>query len=238
VPLVTAAVCPQPPLIVPEVAGAAAAELDALRSACDAAVDRLRAARPDAVVVLGADSASGWLPADAVGTLRPYGLRLDLPLTPGGATTGPALGLPHTVGAWLLGRRPPGVPVRALAVAHRAGAAERARLAGELHRSPQRLALLVMGDGSACRGEKSPGYRDPRAEAYDRAVAAALAGVDTDALLALDPVLSDELRVAGRAAWQVLAAAVAASGGPWHGELIEHTAPYGVGYFVAVWERG
>jgi aromatic ring-opening dioxygenase LigB subunit len=103
--------------------------------------------------------------------------------------------------------------------------------------SERRTALLVMGDGSACRGPKSPGYDDPRAGAYDEGVARALAGADADALLGLDPVLSAELKVAGRAAWQVLAGAVRAAGGDWRGELSYQAAPYGVSYFVANWVR-
>ncbi len=70
-----------------------------------------------------------------------------------------------------------------------------------------------MGDGSASRGVKSPGYDDPRAEPYDDALAAALAGVDLDVLHGLDPVVSAELGVAGRPAFQALAGAVGAAGG-------------------------
>src|SRR5215469_16661147 len=55
--LVAAAVCPHPPLLVPEVMGAAGlrpgGEMDAVRSACDAAVTGLAAAEPDLVVVIG-----------------------------------------------------------------------------------------------------------------------------------------------------------------------------------------
>ena len=54
VPLVAAAVCPHPPLLVPEVAGAAAPELDDLRAACDVAVARLLAAGLTDLVVGGA----------------------------------------------------------------------------------------------------------------------------------------------------------------------------------------
>jgi hypothetical protein len=94
-----------------------------------------------------------------------------------------------------------------------------------------------MGDGSACRGLKAPGYDDPRAEPFDRGVAKSLATADADALLALDPALAGELRAAGRAPWQVLAGAVKATTGDWHGELRHEAAPYGVAYFVATWTR-
>jgi hypothetical protein len=94
-------------------------------------------------------------------------------------------------------------------------------------------ALLVLGDGSACRGQKAPGYDDPRAEPFDKTVAEALGTADAGALLGLDPALAAELRAAGRAPWQVLAGAVRDSAEPWAGELLHDAAPYGVAYFVA-----
>jgi aromatic ring-opening dioxygenase LigB subunit len=96
----------------------------------------------------------------------------------------------------------------------------------------ERVALLVMGDGTARRSVSAPGYVDERAEGFDAAVAAALKTADADALLALDPHLGDELLVAGRVAWQVLAGA---AGNGCTGELLYDEAPYGVGYFVATW---
>ena len=43
-PVIAAAVCPHPPLLVPEVAAGAASELDDLRAACLAAIEHLSAA--------------------------------------------------------------------------------------------------------------------------------------------------------------------------------------------------
>ena len=54
--LIAAAVCPHPPLLVPEVTGAsdpAARELDRLRTACRDAVAVLIGAAPDLLVVTG-----------------------------------------------------------------------------------------------------------------------------------------------------------------------------------------
>ena len=96
-----------------------------------------------------------------------------------------------------------------------------------------RSALLVLGDGSACRDLKAPGYLDPRAEPFDATVTKALAAADPAVLLSLDPVLADELMVAGRAPWQVLAGAAAI---PMRGEVLYDAAPYGVQYTVASWE--
>ncbi|MEV7328540.1 class III extradiol dioxygenase subunit B-like domain-containing protein [Micromonospora sp. NPDC093244] len=237
VPLVAAVVCPHPPLLVPEVAGTAAPELDDLRAACDTAVRRLLAVDPDAVVLLGAGPTTGPIFAPATGSLQPWGVDLDVPLVPGQPDRGAVLPLSLTVGAWLLARQDVRAQVAAVQVAADAGAAEVEALAESIAGSAVRVALLVLGDGSACRGQKSPGYDDPRAEAYDRRVATALAGADLDVLLDLDPVVSTELKAAGRASWQVLAGAARSSGGGWRGELLHDAAPYGVAYFVASWER-
>ncbi|MFE0591998.1 class III extradiol dioxygenase subunit B-like domain-containing protein [Micromonospora echinospora] len=236
--LVAAAVCPHPPLLVPEVAGAAAGELDDLRAACDAAVARLLDARPEQLLLIGSGPrTTRFRPADH-GSLRPYGLDRYIRLWKVNCAGGPHLPLSLTIGAWLVGRSGTDLPRFAHSVAVDATPDECARLGAELADADgARTALLVLGDGSACRGQKAPGYDDPRAQPYDDGVALALAGADTAALRGLDPGLSAQLRVAGRAPWQVLAGAVRAAGGDWRGELTHHTAPYGVAYLVASWER-
>ncbi|MEV4386158.1 hypothetical protein AB0J68_10710 [Micromonospora sp. NPDC049580] len=241
-PLVAAAVCPHPPLLVPEVAGAAASELDDLRAACDLAVRRLLAADPDAVVLLGVGPSTGPIRPPATGSLQPWGVDLDVPLIPGQPDRGAVLPLSLTVGAWLLARhavRPAvaAAAVTAVQVTADAGPVEVAALAEQVAAAGERVALLVLGDGSACRGEKAPGYDDQRALPYDKRVAAALAEADLDALRDLDAGLSGQLKVAGRASWQVLAEAARSSGAGWRGELLHDSAPYGVAYFVASWER-
>ncbi|MGR6317997.1 class III extradiol dioxygenase subunit B-like domain-containing protein [Micromonospora soli] len=237
-PLVAAAVCPHPPLLVPEVAGAAAGELDDLRAAGDAALTRLFAAAPEVVLLVGGGPRSEvFRPADH-GSLRGYGLDRPVPLWRQNCAGGERLPLSLTIGAWLVGRSGTDLPRLARAVAADASPVECAELGSTIvAEAERRTALLVLGDGSACRGVKAPGYDDPRAPAYDEGVAAALAGADAAALLGLDPVLSAELKVAGRAPWQVLAGAVRAAGGDWRGDLSYHQAPYGVAYFVANWER-
>ena len=60
VPLVAAAVCPHPPLIVPRLAAGAAPELDPLRTACADAVVALRTSGADRLVVVGTAHATGW----------------------------------------------------------------------------------------------------------------------------------------------------------------------------------
>ncbi|WP_188266886.1 MULTISPECIES: class III extradiol dioxygenase subunit B-like domain-containing protein [unclassified Streptomyces] len=235
--LVAAAVCPCPPLLVPEVAAGAAAELDAARVACADALGLLAAARPDRLYVVGPveEGAHGIYPAGSTGSFAGFGVdssvRLGDPAAPDGDRPLPAS---LTVGAWLLeaaGRG--GAPVEGLAVDTAATPDVCAGLGRSLADSAERVALLVLGDGSACRTVKAPGYLDERAEGFDAEAARALGTADAGALMALDPELAQELKAAGRAPWQVLAGA--AEGAGLDGRLLFEDAPYGVGYFVAAW---
>ncbi|TXC99369.1 class III extradiol dioxygenase subunit B-like domain-containing protein [Streptomyces sp. ISID311] len=234
--LVAAAFCPCPPLLVPEVAAGAAPELDALRAACVDAVGVLAAARPDRLVVLGpADEAGqGPHPQGALGSFRGFGIDLDVQL--GAAEAVPGRGLPPSlsVGAWLLSRTDwDDAPVEALGVAQPLPREQCAATGREIAAAAPRVALLVMGDGSACRTVKAPGYFDERAEPFDATVAHALGAADLAALTALDEEQATGLQASGRACWQV--AAGAAEGADLRGRLLREEAPYGVGYYVATW---
>ncbi|MEU8463583.1 class III extradiol dioxygenase subunit B-like domain-containing protein [Streptomyces sp. NPDC029003] len=233
--LVAAAVCPAPPLLVPEVAAGAAAELDGARTACSDALAVLAASRPDLLVVAGPAAADhlGPYPQGSRGTFHGFGVEAGVRL--GEGEEGPRLlPAPLAVGAWLLGRAGWGsAPVEGLGVAEDAATEECLRTGRELAARDARVALLVMGDGSACRTLKAPGYLDERAAAFDAAAARALGAADTGALAALDPRLAAELQAVGRAPWQVLAGA--AEGAGLDGRLLYEDAPYGVGYFVAAW---
>ncbi|CAM5535484.1 hypothetical protein GCM10010329_28760 [Streptomyces spiroverticillatus] len=236
--LVAAAVCPCPPLLVPEVASGAAPELDAARDACADALGVLAASRPDLLVVIGpaGQDRRGPHPQGARGSFSGFGVDLEVRLgadTPEGVAARP---LPDSlaVGAWLLGRTGwRGAPVEGLGVGEPLEAARCAEAGRELARRADRVALLVMGDGSACRTLKAPGYLDERAEGFDAGAARALGDADTAALLALDEDLAYLLKVSGRAPWQVLAGAAEGTG--LGGQLLYEEAPYGVGYFVAAW---
>ncbi|MEU0404394.1 class III extradiol dioxygenase subunit B-like domain-containing protein [Streptomyces sp. NPDC006197] len=239
--LVAAAVCPSPPLLVPDVATGAAPELDAARAACADAVGLLAAARPDRLYVVGAadEGAHGGYPAGATGSFAGFGVDLSVRLgaePPRGEAESDDRPLPLSlaVGAWLLARADwADAPVEGLGVAVSTAADVCAGTGRELAASAERVALLVLGDGSACRTVKAPGYLDERAAGFDAEAARALGTADVAALLALDAGLASELRAAGRAPWQVLAGA--AEGAGLDGRLLFEDAPYGVGYFVAAW---
>ena len=82
--LVAAAVCPCPPLLVPEVAAGAAPELDAARAACTDALGVLAAARPDLLVVVGPAERPGAARTRRArrGSFRGFGVDLDVRLGP------------------------------------------------------------------------------------------------------------------------------------------------------------
>ncbi|GAB2879951.1 class III extradiol dioxygenase subunit B-like domain-containing protein [Streptomyces deserti] len=235
--LVAAAVCPCPPLLVPELAAGAAPELDAARAACTDALGVLAAARPDRLVVVGpADSAGAeTYPAGAKGSFRGFGVALDVRLGPDKGAE-PERELPYSlaVAAWLLERTGwADAPIEGLGVGEPLTPERCIQIGGEIAGRAGRVALLVMGDASACRTLKAPGYLDERAEPFDAEVARALGTADADALVALDTGLARELKVSGRAPWQVLAGA--AEGTRLEGALLYEDAPYGVGYVVATW---
>jgi hypothetical protein len=218
-------------------AGRAAWELTELRSACDAAINQLWAAGPDQIVVVGGAASTDTYASSAIGSFAGYGLPLALRLDGRDVSPVPAtstLPLSLSVAAWLLRGHPAEPPRVARSVAPESAIAC-ARLGASLAGGSSRVGFLVMGDGSACHGPKSPGYDDPRATGFDATVTSALAACDTDALLALDADVATDLLVAGRAPWQVLAGAVEASGGTWAGSVTYADAPYGVHYTVATW---
>ncbi|WP_035846123.1 class III extradiol dioxygenase subunit B-like domain-containing protein [Kitasatospora azatica] len=230
--LVAAAVCPCPPLLVPEVASGAAAELDGLRAACAAAVGELLAAGPELLVLVGDGPQAEVWTEGGLGSFQRFGVPRAVRL-PSGGVEGPELSPALSVGAWLLEQAEAALPTHACAVPADAPADRMLGLGQGLAGLADRVGLLVLGDGSARRSLKAPGYLDERAEDFDAELARALGSADTEALAALDPGLCAELLVAGRAPWQVLAGAARGTG--LGGRLRYAEAPYGVGYFVASW---
>lgn len=228
-PLVAAVFAPSTPLLVPEIAGRAAAELHDARTACDAAVRELWSAAPELVAVVAAGARTGEVPPPYRGSFAPWGVPVEV--APRSAGNGDGLPLGALVGLWLLARNELARnelagPVRVWTVESTTQPADCAAL-GRTITADRRVALLVLGDGAARHAA------DPRAESFDAAVLEALVDVDTARLLELDPALADRLLVTGRAPLQVLAGATGAQRLRSH---VRYAAkPYGVGYFVASW---
>ena len=244
--LIAGAVCPHPPLLIPAALGAAAsdppAEVRKVSEAATQAVERLIAARPDLIAVVGGGPVDREYGPAAAGGLHDYGVDVTV-----GAGE-PVLPLSLTIGRWLLecagvlepanvaagaGSEP--VAVLFQAVAQRASPGDCLKLGMVLAERAPRVALLAMGDSCARPAREAPGVPDLPAQEYDEDVAEALAAADARWLARLDPARDNELVVAGRAAWQVLAGA--AGGHRMDGRLLCMSAPYGVTYLVASWEE-
>jgi len=231
---VTAVLCPQTPLLLPEVAGRGE-QVVRLREACAEAVAALLAPEPRRIAVVGPGERTERHPdpPDRVAARASVLGGLGVPVSPDGAVQLP---LSLAVGGALLGAltdtlTPRRVEISWLELDPDSTPDECHRLGVEL--AEGHGALLVLGDGSSRRGAEPPGGTDPRAEEFDAAVAAALRDADDDALAALDPALATELGASGRPAFQVLAGW--ADRRTTRGRLLHDEAPFGVGYLVATW---
>ena len=214
------AFCPQAPVLVPDLAQGAAGELDDVRGACRTAIRRL-AAPGRQLVVLGAGPRDARYGPASRGSFAGFGLDLEVPL--GSEEPGPVeLPASLAVGAWLL-RDSLGPNCGAVGVSTAGSAPELADDVG----------LLVLGDGTARRTVKAPGYLDERAAPYDETIAAALRSGDPAALRALDADLGASLLAAGVPAWRRAGELLGGAG--WQADLLYDDAPYGVGYLVASW---
>lgn len=202
--IVAVAGCPHPPLLLPGITGRPVAEVERLRAACAIAVGELLAAGPSRLVVVGGA---------------------------GPGEDDKALSI--VIGRQLLREAGCRVPVEHLVPAADSPPADCLRAGHDLAAADASTGLLVMGDGSACRSLKAPGYLDPRAAPFDEAVRDCLASGRLAGLADLDAGLAAELLVAGRAAWQVLAGAVDGRAGS--GRLHYSDDPFGVWYPVFSW---
>jgi hypothetical protein len=244
--IVSAAICPSPPLLARELTGQAGLAgqagrlpelLPELRDACAAALAALLAASPDLVVVAG--------PTAVTADFGHRG-RLDLaayaPALGRASDDEPALPLSLGIGARLLDEAGYRGPRSFRGIGVSAPAEDCLRLGRQIAASApccpnQRIALLAVGDGSARRSVSAPGYLDERAAPFDESVARAVRDGEPAALAALDPELAAELMADGRAAWQVLAGALTAVGvtpDGLRGDVLYAEAPLGVAYLVAV----
>jgi len=223
---VAVAFCPSPPLLPPVVSGRAAVETAALRGACADAVAALLARGPDAVVVVGAGGAPGvrFGPGDG-GDLRGFGVDLEVAFSGPVHPDGRRLPLAHTIGAWLLNE--------AKHAGTRLGVGP-AGLAEVLAGLPGHVGVLAMGEGSARRTLKGPGYLDEAAAPFDAAVSAALAAGDAAALAAVDAAEGERLLAAGVPTWCAVGTALSAR--TITATLRYDDAPFGVGYLVADWQ--
>ncbi len=226
--ILAATLLPHPPLLFRRLGGVQDPVAD-LRAESLAAV-RWATTDADRVVVVGpGDEARRW-PADAPAGMHRFGGDRE----PG--PSGERLPLSLGVGASVLRDAGWSGPAELVSIGWDAGSAEVDALADALAEGPGRTALLLLGDGSARRGQKAPGYLDDRAFGFDDAVAAALAAGDAAALAGLDAELAAELMVLGRSTLRLLGAVALRVPEAVTGPVLTYRGdPFGVSYFVATW---
>ena len=221
--MLTVAVVPSAPVLLRELTGSADPARE-LREACEIALAHALAPEPDVVHVVAADGPA-VTPSAFAPPLRPP---LRPPLLDQGNSARP---LGHLVGHRLLTIAGWSGDVVEHAVDAGQGGEASAALGRELVEDGRTRALLVVGDGSARRGVKAPGYVDPRAEPFDTQTLDAIVRADAEALRALDAGLARELLVDGWASWQVLAGALEHT--RLAAEVLFAGDPFGVFYLVA-----
>jgi hypothetical protein len=227
---IAAAFLPHPPLLVPGLAGTAAAELDPLRAACREALVTVTAAG-DLTILVGTGPIWAVPAPSALGSFRPYGADLEVTLPaltnlelPAALTDNDLPGLPPhlaelplslAIAAHLLTSldRPPTTRLAAFTVPATLGSSAAATIghalaaAGPTPAAVGRVGLVVMGDLSACRTDRAPGGLRHEAAAFDASISEAFRSATPDRLLDLDPTQAAGLLVSGRAPLQVLAGA-------------------------------
>lgn len=224
--LAAIALTPSAPVLVPELAGAAAAEVLGYREAALAAAAEL----PQRWIAIGTG------PADAVysrvrGSFAGYGADVRVALDLQAPDTVVAMPLCALMAGWLRGLVNPdgSVQVRVYdsgldapsAVAN--GRSLRAVL--DDHEEP--VGVVVVADGANTLTPSAPGGHRPEDVLIQDALDDALASGDVSALVGLPDAIG------GRVAYQVLAGL--AGSGPRSSRELIRGAPYGVGYFAGLW---
>ncbi|WP_204803486.1 hypothetical protein [Mycobacterium riyadhense] len=223
------AIVPSAPVLVPELAGEAAAEVADLGVAVLAAAALL----PVSWIVVGLGGADGVVGPDAVGTFAGYGADVRVRLAPGNGARPPAeLPLCALIAAWVRGQARPeaSAQVRVYAGDHdlHTALARGRQLRAEIDRAPDAMGVLVVADGVNTLTANAPGGHDLGSVDVQLALDDALASGDATALTRLPG------QVLGRVAFQVLAGLT--EPGPRSAKELYRGAPYGVGYFAGVWQ--
>ena len=231
--LAAIALTPSAPVLVPELAGAAADEVAVFRDAAIA----VAAGLPDCWIAIGAGPATQVFDPDSRGTFAGYGV--DVPVTlapdaPGAPVALAPLPLCALIAGWLRGQanRAARVQVRVYDSAlDGADAVELGReLRADIDARPEDIGVLVVADGFNTLTAAAPGGFDPEAEAAQSVLDDALAAGDAAALTRLPDA------IIGRVAYQVLAGLT--EQGRSSATQFARGAPYGVGYFVGRWGPG
>lgn len=221
---------PGAPVLVPELAMGGIGEVDNVRGAVRHVLSRVMEGIGSALVV---GAGSGSFEPGARGSFADLGRDVPVRLasTPARSASGEhrlaGMSLPLLVGAHLLNEEVGRAAADVWALGVDAGGP-----AAPASRPAAPWALIVVADGSTRRTPGAPGSFHPDAQAWDTALADALAGGDAAALGSLSSQQAHAVGCHDVAVWQWAGLSLP---GSWSGELVLHEAPLGVGYFVASW---
>ncbi len=219
-------VTPSAPVLVPELAGAAAAEVAEFHDGALAAAATL----PDRWIAVGVGPAELIIDPDSRGTFAGYGADVAVSLSPEPDADLSALPLCALLAGWLRGQvRPQArVQVRVFPAdcATDAALAHGRALRAEIDATDEPIGVLIVADGANTLTQTAPGGHDPAAQHVQDALDDVLATGAGDGLTRLPDW------IVGRVPYQVLAGLA-----PGQKTATEYVrgAPYGVGYFVGTW---
>lgn len=222
------AIVPSAPVLVPELAGAAAAEGADLRTAVIAAA----AALPERWIAIGVGVSDAVFGPSSVGTFAGFGADVRVQLSPGNAGDPAELPLCALFTGWLRGQAQPDAIAEARVYSvdldTTAAMARGRRLRHEAEQTADPVGLLVVADGATTLSPAAPGGYHPGDVDVQHALDDALATGDIAALMQLPD------QVVGRVAFQALAGL--AEPAPRSAKELYRGAPYGVGYFAGIWQ--
>lgn len=222
------AIIPSAPVMVPELAADAAAELADLRDAVFTAAGAL----PSRWIAVGVSAADAVLGPDRAGTFAGYGVDRRVTLSPDADDTPAELPLCALIAGWVRGQAKPDAraEVRVYAADHDVDAAlaRGRRLRSEIDEAIDPIGVLVVADGAHTLTPAAPGGYDPDSIPTQAALDAALAAGEAAALTRLPG------GIVGRVAYQVLAGLTEPA--LRSAKELYRGAPYGVGYFVGIWQ--
>jgi hypothetical protein len=226
--LSTIAIIPSAPVLVPELAGAAADEVGELRAAMIAAV----AALPPRWVVVGVGAEDAVVGPEKVGTFAGFGVDLMVRLSPEATGQPSELPLCALIAGWMRAQAQPDAhaEVRVYAGQHSGATAvdHGRRLRSEIDELADPTGVLVVADGANTLSPSAPGGHHAADLEVQQALDDALSSGDVVALTRLPG------QVVGRVAFAVLAGL--AHPAPRSAKELYRAAPYGVGYFAGVWQ--
>ena len=228
--LAAIALTPSAPVLVPELAGAAAAEVAEFHDAAIAAAATL----PNRWIAIGVGQTDQIFEPATRGTFAGYGVDVPVTLSADAPQVITDLPLCALIAGWLRGQSNAAarVQVRVYATDHDVDAAlARGRaLRAAIDEAADPIGVLVVADGANTLTQSAPGGYDPDSEPLQTALDDALATGNAVALTRLPN------GTIGRVAYQVLAGLIEPK--PLAAKEFLRGAPYGVGYFVGTWTPG